>query len=66
MIDSQDPHEMKLIGDLVDDSKVASPSAVLSFQVEPEGSPDPMWVLRQTPIHELDAGGRDLLGQTIE
>lgn len=66
MVDSQNPHDVELIVDLVDDSKVAPPSAVLAFQVEAEGSPDPMWVLGQPAVHELDAGGCDLLGQTIK
>lgn len=66
MIDRQDPHEVKVILDLVHDSKITSPCAVFAFQLEAKGSSDPTWVLGQAAVHELDAGGCDLLGQTIE
>lgn len=66
MIDCQYLHEVEAVVDLVDDSEVTSASAVFAFQVEPKGSPDPIWVLGQPAVHELDAGGCDLLGQTSE
>jgi hypothetical protein len=66
MIDREDRHDVRGLVDLVDNAKVASASAVLAFEVESEGSADTSRVLRQTAVHELDAGGRDLLGQAIE
>jgi hypothetical protein len=39
---------------------------VLALQVEPKRSSDPMRVLGETAVHELNACGCDLLGQTIE
>lgn len=66
MIDCQDRHEAEAVVGLVDDSKVTSASAVFAFQVEPKGSPHTMWAFGQPAVHELDAGGCDLLGQTIE
>lgn len=66
MVDRQDRHEVAVLVDLVDDSKVASSSTVLALQVEPERSPDPMRVLGETAVHELDARGCYLLRQTIE
>jgi len=66
MIDREDRHEVKVIVDFVDDPKVAPPSAVLAFQLEPKGAPDPMRVLDQPAIHELDTGGCDLVGETVE
>ena len=70
VIDGDDRHDPRgLVGpglvDLIDDAEVTSSSAVFAFEVEPERSADPLRVLGQTAVYELDAGGGDLLGETI-
>ena len=66
VVDRDDGHEVPVFVDLVDDAEVAAPSAVLAFEVEPECSPDSVRVLSESAVHELDAGGRDLLRESVE
>jgi len=64
MVDGQDVDLAASIVDAVDDPVIPSVGAAQTLQVEPERSTDPVWVVGESAVDELDCGGCHLVRQT--
>src|SRR3954447_947994 len=47
-------HEHLVVVDGVDDAACASPSRPIPLELEPQGLPDPVWVLGKWVVEEVD------------
>jgi len=66
MLDRCDSDLAFLFIDLIDDPEVAAAGTIGTLQVEPEGLPDPIRILREAAVDELHARNYDLLREPVE
>src|SRR2546423_14069007 len=66
MGDGDDGHYPLLLVDLIDHSEVASSCAALADELETQLAANPLGILRQRAVNELDAGGGGLFRQANE
>ena len=64
MVDGQDVDRTASLIDAVHDPVIPSVGTVSTLELEPERSPDPVGVLGQGAVDELDRNGCHLLRQT--
>jgi hypothetical protein len=60
-----DRDDRDLFVDAVDDPEVAAAGAVQAFQSEPQRLAQPVWIVRERPVAELDDRGGHLLRQPL-
>src|SRR3954447_20963301 len=58
-------HEHLVVVDGVDDAVRASPSRPIPLELEPQGFPDPVWVLGKRAVEEVDHCHGHRFGQVV-
>src|SRR5205085_11960776 len=66
MVDGQDDNAPILVVDGVEDAVVAPVGAMGSFELEAEGSPDPVRIVGHGAVDELNRGSGHLFGKALE